>query len=135
MRTNQFQVPKWRNITVFRAAAVALATGAIAAPAVSHAEKVWDIGQYDSCVAAANNRYQSGKTDVTTWGKRSGFAATGPAGSGLRARGARRLQPHSRPNCKRHARSWCLCRAKPRCPDGDGDRPGPETLGASRIRA
>ena len=87
MRTNQFQVPKCRNITVFRAAAVALATGAIAAPAVSHAEKVWDIGQYDSCVAAANNRYQSGKTDVTTWGEEIRFCCDRSGGEWTESQG------------------------------------------------
>ncbi len=66
MHTNQFQMPKWRNVAVFKAAAVALAIGAFASPAVSHAEKVWDIGQFDSCVKAAEDRFGSGKTDSAT---------------------------------------------------------------------
>ena len=94
MRTNQFQVPKWRNVTVFRAAAVALAIGAIAAPAVSHAEKVWDIGQYDSCVAAANNRYQSGKTDVTTWGEEIRFRCDRSGGEWTESRGVHGASSH-----------------------------------------
>ena len=61
-------MPKWRkhmSITVFGAAAVALAAGGLIEPAVSHA--VWDIGAFDSCTSAADARYVAGKTNNAQW--------------------------------------------------------------------
>ena len=43
--------------------ALAAAIGALAPPAVSHAEKIWDIGVYDRSVYAADMRYADGQTD------------------------------------------------------------------------
>ncbi len=43
----------WRKripATIFAAAVMALTAGGLAQPAVSHAEKVWDIGVYDQCI-------------------------------------------------------------------------------------
>ena len=45
--------PTWRKrtpATIFAAAAMALTAGGLAQPAVSQAEKVWDIGVYDQCI-------------------------------------------------------------------------------------
>lgn len=51
---------------IFGAAAIALAAG-LAGPPVSHAEKVWDTGSYDSCAFAADKRYAAGETNNATW--------------------------------------------------------------------
>jgi hypothetical protein len=61
---NTLQIPKWRkhmSVTVFGAAAIALATGGLVEPAVSHA--VWDIGAFDSCTKAAEKRFITGQTN------------------------------------------------------------------------
>lgn len=53
-----------RNLrgSVFCAAAVALAFGALTQPGVAHAERVWDIQAYDTCMKGANDRYANDKT-------------------------------------------------------------------------
>lgn len=61
--------PKGRkhiSATIFAAAGIALAAGGLVQPAVSHAEKIWDIGSYDRCVRTADDRYLSGQTDSAT---------------------------------------------------------------------
>ena len=61
---------KWRkhmSNTIFGAAGIAMAVGGLVQPAVSHAEKVWDIGSYDSCAQAADNRFMAGKTNLATY--------------------------------------------------------------------
>lgn len=66
MRTNQSHRPssrRRRSATMVGTVALAAAVGTLAAPAVSHAEKVWDIGAYDSCMHAAESRYVNGQTD------------------------------------------------------------------------
>ena len=67
------------SVVAFPATAVAIAIAGLAQPAASHAEKVWDIGAFDSCVAAANDRYLSGKTDNDTWGDEIRFCCEDPA--------------------------------------------------------
>jgi hypothetical protein len=59
VNTHQLRMPKRRKhlwAILFGMAAIALAIGGLAQPAVSHAEAVWDIGAYDSCARAADNR-------------------------------------------------------------------------------
>ncbi len=61
---------RWRkhtSVTLFAAAAIAMAAGGLAHPAVSHAEKVWDVGKFDNCVKAAEKRFGSGQTDTQTY--------------------------------------------------------------------
>jgi hypothetical protein len=70
MSTYQLPMPKRRkylSATVFGTAAITLAVGGLAQPAVTHAEAVWDIGAYDSCVKAANKRFEGSKTNYDTW--------------------------------------------------------------------
>ncbi len=55
------------SVAVFATAAIALATGGLVAPALSYAEKVWDIGSFDKCAAQADMRYLSGTTNHATW--------------------------------------------------------------------
>jgi len=51
------------SATLLGAAAIALAVGGLIQPAVSHAEPVWDIGEFDSCTKAAEQRFGSGQTN------------------------------------------------------------------------
>jgi hypothetical protein len=56
MNTPQLRMPKRRkhmSATLFGTAAIALAIGGLAQPAVSHAE--WDIGAYDECLKTASS--------------------------------------------------------------------------------
>lgn len=56
-------VPKWRraiSATIFGAATIAMAVGALAEPGVSRA--VWDIQDFDSCTKAADVRFVRGET-------------------------------------------------------------------------
>jgi hypothetical protein len=48
---------------VIGAAAIALAVGGLLQPTISHAEKIWDIGDFDSCTKAAEKRFGSGQTN------------------------------------------------------------------------
>ena len=73
------------SVVAFRATAVAIAIAGLAQPAASHAEKVWDIGAFDSCVAAANDRYLSGKTDNDTWGDEIRFCCERSGPGSVRA--------------------------------------------------
>jgi hypothetical protein len=80
----------WRNpisIVAFGATAVAIAIAGLAQPPASHAEKVWDIGAFDSCVAAANDRYISGKTDNDTWGDEIRFCCERSGGEWSQTQG------------------------------------------------
>lgn len=47
--------------------------------------KVWDIDAFDSCVAAANDRYLSGKTDNDTWGDEIRFCCERSGPGSVRA--------------------------------------------------
>ena len=61
-RMNTQHTPKCRkhiSMTISGAAAVALATGGLIEPAVSHA--VWNIQDFDSCTKAAENRFINNK--------------------------------------------------------------------------
>ncbi|WP_156662634.1 hypothetical protein [Mycobacterium sp. 1274761.0] len=74
--------PPWRahmSVTIFGIAAAVVAAGLIQ-PAVSHAEKVWDIGVYDSCMKQAGQRYASGKTDVGQFEDEKVFCCTSSGG-------------------------------------------------------
>lgn len=60
--------PRWRrhaSVTILGAAAIAMAVGAIAAPAVSYA--AFDKKSYDSCALAADKRFMQGVTNATTY--------------------------------------------------------------------
>ncbi len=78
---------KRMSVAAFGAAVFAMTAGGLLQPAVSSAEKVWDIGAYDSCVAAANNRFQSGKTDNTTWGEELRFCCDRSGGEWTESQG------------------------------------------------
>jgi hypothetical protein len=49
------------------AAILAAAAIGLVQPAISHAVPEWDLGLYDSCLKAADDRFASGKTDVAQW--------------------------------------------------------------------
>lgn len=49
--------------------------------------KVWDIGAFDSCVAAANDRFISGKTDNDTWGDEIRFCCERSGGEWSQTQG------------------------------------------------
>jgi hypothetical protein len=46
----------------------------------AHAEKVWDIGVFDSCMKKAGDRYASGKTDVGQFEDEKVFCCTSSGG-------------------------------------------------------
>lgn len=81
---------KWRKqmkTTIVGAAGIAMAAGGLVGPAVSHAEKVWDIGSYDSCVQAADNRFMSGKTNLATYADEVRFCCDKSGGEWTQSQG------------------------------------------------
>jgi hypothetical protein len=75
------------SVATFATAAIAMIAGALVQPATAHAEKVWDIGAYDSCVAAANDRFVSAKTDDATWGEELRFCCDRSGGEWTQSQG------------------------------------------------
>jgi hypothetical protein len=70
MNTYRSGMPKQRkhlSATVLGAAAIVAAISGLAQPAVSHAEKYWDVGSYDNCVRVADNRMLSGQTTTSQY--------------------------------------------------------------------
>ncbi|SRX78615.1 hypothetical protein [Mycolicibacterium parafortuitum] len=47
--------------------AALVSVGGWLAPAVAHAERIWDIQDYDSCVRAADIRFVNGQTNGATY--------------------------------------------------------------------
>jgi hypothetical protein len=123
---NQLQLPKWRKhmpVTIFGAAAIAMAVGGLVEPAVAQA--VWDVGAYDSCAWAVELRFVAGKTNAATLADEYRFCCERSGGEWSQNKGPRRLPPR-RSNRRRGALSGCPApftpgRTKaPHGPDGDG---------------
>ncbi|MGV0719229.1 hypothetical protein ABQF17_00875 [Mycolicibacterium elephantis] len=55
--------PLW----VFGPAATAVAIGVVMEPAVAHSERIWDVGEFDSCVTILDSRYELGDIDYWEW--------------------------------------------------------------------
>lgn len=53
---------RMRTSVIVAGVTTAAAVAGLLGPAVSHAEKVWDLGSYDSCAQAASDRHSQGKT-------------------------------------------------------------------------
>ena len=63
---SDWQGPARRSVMLV-AATMAAAAGSLVAPVAAHAERIWDVGDFDNCSAAAENRYGSGQTDSATF--------------------------------------------------------------------
>ncbi|OBK71995.1 hypothetical protein A5651_17625 [Mycobacterium sp. 1274761.0] len=72
---------------VFGAAAIALAVGGVLQPTMSHAEKVWDIGDFDSCTKSAENRFISGQTNSDQFSDEVKFCCIRSGGEWTQAQG------------------------------------------------
>lgn len=86
----QSPAPRWHkqiSAGIFGTAAIAMAVGGIATPAVSHAEKVWDIGSFDRCVKSAEDRYITGATDNATYADEIKFCCIRSGGEWTAAQG------------------------------------------------
>ena len=64
--------------TFFGAAAIALATGGLVAPAVSQAQ--YDQKSFNKCADVADKRFVSGQTNQTTWQDEYKFCCTRAGG-------------------------------------------------------
>lgn len=72
---------------VFGAAAIALAIGGFAQPTVALAEKVWDIGEFDSCSKKAEDRFITGKTNSAQFADEIKFCCQMSGGEWTSAQG------------------------------------------------
>ncbi|VEG38599.1 Uncharacterised protein [Mycolicibacterium flavescens] len=55
------------SLWVFGPTVIAVAIGVLVPPAVSQAEKVWDVAEYDSCTAIYDARYELGDISYDAW--------------------------------------------------------------------
>ena len=63
-------------VAAIGAAVFAMTAGGLLQPAVSSAEKVWDIQAYDTCVNAADKRFVNGQTNWETYQDELVFCCT-----------------------------------------------------------